>query len=89
MALGRTRFNLSFRQCDGLQARFATCQLLGYIQPLGERLVIGTFGPHQQVFDLGQQLRLELLRVPIRQRLVARSVGVQLGTVERHRTELH
>ena len=87
-ALGGARFDFSLRLRDGLQACLAPPQLLGNIQPLGQWLRIGALGARQQLLDLGQQLRLELLGMPVRQRAVARGVGVQLRAVQCQRAEL-
>lgn len=68
-------------------ARLAPLQLCRNIQPLRQWLGVGAFDTGEQLLNLRLLLRLDS-GMAVRQRAVARGVGVQLGPIERHRAEL-
>ena len=85
--LGRTRFKRSLGRPHSLQACLAPRQRVRDIKTDGQRLSIGRFGTCQQLLDLRLKLRLNLLRMSIRQRAVTGGVSVQLGAIQGHRAQ--
>jgi len=87
IALGGARLDLRHGLPDRSQAYFAPRQFHRNAHALGQRLLIGGLGAGEQFHDFGLQLRLDLLRMPVGQRAVARDVGVNLGAIERDRAK--
>ena len=63
-------------------------EFLREAQAFGQRRLIGCLRAGEHRLDFGFQLRLDLLRMPVGQRAVARGIGVNLGAVERDRAKL-
>ena len=82
IALGGARLDLRLGLPDRCQTFFTTRQFLRDAHALGQRLGIGGLGASEHFLDFGFQLRLDLLRMPVGQRAMARGVGVNLGAIE-------
>jgi len=76
------------RLCDARQALFASRQLLRNVHALGTLARIGGFGQAQQRLDFGLQRFLQLQRMRMGARAVAARIGLHLGPIEGHITEL-
>ena len=87
MPFGGARLDLCLGLPDSGQAFFTKCQFLRDAHALGQRLRIGGLGASEHFLDFSFQLRLDLLRVPVGERAVTRSVGMNLGAIERDARE--
>ena len=88
MALLRPRFDRGFCAGNRRQTLLAPRQFLRDLHPVRHVRLIGRLGFRHQRGHLGLELRLDLARVLIRQRPVTTGIGVDLGSVQRHRPQL-
>ena len=85
---GGTRSDLCLGLTDRCQATLSPPQCHANAQAFGQRLLIGGLRARKHLFDFGFQSRFDLPCMSMRQRAVARVVGVNLGTVQRNRARL-
>jgi hypothetical protein len=82
VALGGARLDLALGRGDGRQAVLAALEFIGHAHPVGDVGTVGLRGQRQQLLDLGLELRLDGLGMPIGQGAVTAGIGVDLGAVE-------
>ena len=86
--LGGTGLDLFACHADGRKPRFTPSKLLGNIQRIGDRHIVGLFGQQQQLAHLLAELLFELERVPVRDGGVLGGVGFNLRAIQGNRAEL-
>ena len=84
----RTRLDLRLGLPDRSQTYFAPRAFLRNARALRQRLLIGGLSSREQFLNLGFELRLDLLRLPVGERAMTRGIGVNLGTIQSNRTKL-